>query len=1249
MGIGRDFGSEGKRGLKIGLAGSKVEPLRVSFDVIGSELAPLDEFEEGRDDGDFFVGRDKVEDFGVDDIDSRELVGAGLSVHESANVGDAMAVDGNVESGAVVPDRQCGGIVGRHVSGDEPVDGEVGDNIAVVDEDGVSIDPVGDVFDTASGFEEDGFVEKCELGPPVSSIREGLFPLFMEVMGVDGEISNSGLETVIENVCDEGTVGKRNEGLWKGVCQGTQTGSESGSEKKGFSHARRMIGWGRHWKNQSSVAVESRTQFMKKSLLSLLSIAPAMALPEGYELSNWAEPFDIEYPTAITAAADGTVYVSVDRNGSLGKEKQMGKVISCRDTDGDGKADKFVDFVPDVDSPRGGHFVRDTLYLIHPPYLSAFRDTTGDGVADEHKVLLENIGFGLRHPRGSDHTTNGCRMGIDGWLYIAVGDFGMEATKGTDGKVVTLHGGGVARVRPDGTDLEVYSYNTRNICDIAISPRLDLYTRDNTNDGKGWNIRVHHLTNGSEHGYPRLYKNFADEAIKPMLDLGGGSGTGALYLAEPGHEELLLTCDWTTGKIYREDLKEKGASFSLKESVFLNLPRAIDIDVDGSSNLYVCDWRDGRFKYAGKGKKVGMVQKLAKKGLKTEPFPEVGKMHHSVLAKEILSDSAVKRLEVQREILARKDGDSLDYLLDDFIKNKGGSEGQIASIFTMAQHSEEGLKLVRAFVLNDEQQLEFTLRALGDQIGKSDLIQPTDFSARLNHENERVQLQAVIGLMRFGSKAGDEVGKILELAKKPMSPRMENTVYQALVKIGNVEALIGATDQRVARLALMRLHKPEVISGLVAKLEQLKGEERLGLIEVLARLFHTEAKWDLKAWWGTRPDDRGPYFAPVTWEETVNITKALEGVFEKLPKEEQQEMMAILGKNRVPVSQLKLGDQDPFSLALVTPTPDQNQLNILTEAAKDSKRVWAERVKAYRALGRVEGKTVENQVQVLGAWLDQGVEKSEVERELNDFVNQPALILSTKVLRKIGAKGSKSESRVAWRTLLTFTRSPLIKENQKTPILKMIDKNPREEGLFLALSDLLLPGFDKQIKNAIDSDNDTLIEAAKHARKVIAEAKASAGKKVAEMKAGKVSQLAMTGKGDATIGEKLYTQQGCIACHAVDQKAVQKGPYLGSAGSKFTKDYLIQSILDPNAVVAQGFQTELITMKDKSAHLGFVTREEDGVVDIRNIAGVVTQLKAADIVKRDHQDNSMMPAGLAGTLTVDEFNHLIAYLVSLKE
>lgn len=993
--------------------------------------------------------------------------------------------------------------------------------------------------------------------------------------------------------------------------------------------------------------------FVSSILASSLLLTPVMALPEGYELTPWAEPFDIEYPTALSAAADGTVYVSVDQNASLGKNKKAGKVISCRDTDGDGKADQFIDFVPDVDSPRGGHFVRDTLYLIHPPFLSAFRDTTGDGVADEQKILLENIGFGLRHPRGSDHTTNGCRMGIDGWIYIAVGDFGMEGTKGTDGTVVTLRGGGVARVRPDGTQLEIYSYHTRNICDLAISPRMDLFTRDNTNDGKGWNIRVHHLTHGSEHGYPRLYQKFSDEAVKPMLDLGGGSGTGALYLAEPGHEELMLTCDWTTGKIYNDILTRKGADFTVKERDFLDLPRAVDIDVDGSSNLYVCDWRGGRFKYAGEGVKVGMVQKLTKKGLEMPPFPDLGEMPLADLLEGLKSQSAVRRLETQREILARG-GNAASAGLIELIGKAPLVETRIAAIFTLAQLEDSQADELINLYLKDWTEVaeshEFIIRAAAEMnqaLSESSLELLVN---SLDAEDSRVRLQAIIALAEH-AKAGDGLSaKIIKSATEAKDARIYNTAIFALVKIADVEALLSQSKQRLARLALMRLHRADVVSGLITTLEGASGAEALALSEVLARLFFKEEKWDLKSWWGTRPDDRGPYFAPVKWEQSDLIRSAIEGIFEEISEEEREKLLVTLGLNRLPISEFKLGDQDPFALALVAPDLNQIQIQVLTEAAKRAERPWTDRVKAYRALGRVlDGEGVKNQVEILGAWLDQEQNPREVERELGDFVNQPALILSQKKLQKIAAKGSPSESRVAWRALLTFVRSPLIKEGLKTPILKTLEKNPRQVGLYLALSDLLMPGFEQQIENAIQSDNDTLIAAAEHAKKVIAAAKASSGKTLAEFEVKELSTLALQGSGDPENGQKLYTQQGCIACHAVDQKAVQKGPYLGSSGSKFTKDYLIESILEPNAVVAQGFQTELITMNDGGVHMGFVTREEDGIVDVRNIAGIVTQLKAAEVKQRAHQPQSMMPAGLAQTLTLKEFNDLIAYLTSLKE
>lgn len=990
---------------------------------------------------------------------------------------------------------------------------------------------------------------------------------------------------------------------------------------------------------------------MKSTVYSLLLASPVLALPESYEISTWAEPFEIEYPAAITASADGTVYVSCDRNGSLGKDKDVGKIVACSDTDGDGKADRFIDFVPKIDSPRGGHFVRDTLYLIHPPFLSSFRDTTGDGVADEHKVLLENLGVGLSHPRGSDHTTNGCRMGIDGWLYIAVGDFGMEATKGTDGRVVTLHGGGVARVRPDGSELEVFSYHTRNICDVAISPQLDLFSRDNTNDGKGWNIRVHHHTNGVDHGYPRLYKNFTDEGVTPLFDGGGGSGTGALYLAEPGHEEMLLTCDWTTGKIYHDKLTPNGASFKLKESVFLDLERAVDIDVDGESNLYVCDWRGGRFRYAGEGVKVGLIQKLTKKGLKVEKFPNLVKMSNADLVKQFESPSAVRRLETQREILARG-GDELWGLLLEAGTSMKARNSVTAAVFTLAQLDQEKWKMglvdqvSRDIPVNDFKELMVRSIADRDVAGLEVLV--GHFTEFLVIDTKPVQLQTLVALMRMGAKAKGSSTAILKLARSTKDERLHHTAIQALVAISEVEVLLGATDQAAALLALQRLHDPVVASALIVQL--MSADEKLPLIGVLARLYHQEGMWDLKAWWGTRPDDRGPYFTPTVWSETESIKSALERAFATLDMEGKRQAMALFGKNRLPISSMDLGDQDPVGLALISTSPSESEAALLVDAAIDKKRDWSLRIKCFRTLARVpNGGSIRPQLKVLGSWLKRGEYPDDVEREVLDFTNQSDLINFRRPLREVAAKSDVQTSRVAWRALLTQAQSPLAKDRHRDAIQKILAKNPREEGLFLALADLLLPGFESQIKNAIESDNDTLIMAAKRARKLIQEAGASSGKRVAELKLDDVMKLVMEGQGNAEKGKNLYMQQGCIACHAVDQAAVQKGPYLGSAGSKFTRDYLIQSILDPNAVVAQGFQTELVTLNDGTAHMGFVTREEDGIVDLRDIAGAVKQLKESDIKKRDHQATSMMPPGLALGLTVEQFVDLIDYLGSLKE
>ncbi|MDP0491279.1 MAG: hypothetical protein Q7Q71_09550 [Verrucomicrobiota bacterium JB023] len=1036
--------------------------------------------------------------------------------------------------------------------------------------------------------------------------------------------------------------------------------------------------------------------FWQNSLAALALVTPLAAeteeaeatdkvIPEGFKVSVFAEPFEVEYPTALTAGADGTVYVSVDPNGSLGKGR-VGKVVACRDEDGDGRADKFWDYVPELVSPRGGHFVEGKLYLIHPPYLSVFWDEDGDGVAEQSQRLVDGLGASAQESRGGDHTTNGVRMGVDGWLYIAVGDFGMSSATGTDGRSITLQGGGVARVRPDGSELEVYSYHSRNQCDVAISPYLDLFARDNTNDGKGWNIRVHHHTNLAEHGYPRLYKNFAGETTLPLLDLGGGSGTGALYLHEPGfpgdYGDMLFTCDWTTGKIYEHSLERSQGTFQATQAVWMDLVRAVDIDVDGESRLYTADWRGGRFRYAGEGVEVGRIHRVVPEPQpKVEPWPDLAAFSPLDLVAQLEHRSAVRRLEAQRELLSRGKSEEVVSALTELAAGEAPLYSKVVALFALKQLlGEEAHPHLLPFFEHDELR-EFVLRALGDRRPEAKGIPLDRLRRGLSNPDPRVRQQAAIAIERGGHRelAKDLIATVARAwAEEPdresrRSLRDAHTAMQALRHLEAAEACLKAlkdeTTREVALAALRYLPTPEVVVGLRRYLaDEAPEADRLDVMETLARLSHREGEWDEESWWGTRPDDRGPYFEPVRWSSSALAIQGLEEAFAKLPETggERERALEIFAANRLDVTKMNLGEQDPVLMALGLPEIGPAEVEILTSAATDSERKWEQRLSAYRAIARAEfeessqevgeGKTLsrlalEARLKILAAWKEEEATREAAAREIAEFCNAPALILQLGTLRKVAREESPEVSAIAWRAILSFSQSPLIKKSQRAKALALAQDSPREIGFFRALRELKLEGFDEVITNAIDSDNALLTAAAKEARDAIAhgqQAKADGGQKIAELDPAEATRLVMDGKGDIGLGKEIYTRQGCASCHAVSLEEVQKGPFLGTAGGKFTRDYLIESVLAPNATVAQGFVTELITLKDGSAVLGFITRNEDGEIDVRNIGGVVTTVKSADVAKREEQAISMMPAGLASGLTVHEFTSLIDYLGSMK-
>ncbi len=358
--------------------------------------------------------------------------------------------------------------------------------------------------------------------------------------------------------------------------------------------------------------------------LSAQNNVPMPKVPEGFEATIFAQPPEVNYPACLCAAPTGEVFVGVDRQGSLGRKPGQGMVLRCIDSNGDGVADKINTFAK-MDHPRGLVFDNGQLWVLHPPFLSLYHDTDGDGIADKSEILVTGLTTDYIKRRGADHTTNGIRMGIDGWIYIAVGDFGMVNAKGKDGRTLTLKGGGIVRVRPDGTEMELFSRGQRNIMDVAIDPQLNIFTRDNTNDGGGWDIRLSHILQSANYGYPSLFKNFNEEIMPALADYGGGSGCGSMFLSEPflpkPYNNALLTCDWGRSQVYYHPLKKDGPTYQAKQEEFVSLPRPTDIDVDGRGQIYISSWHNGKFNYSGVN--VGYVALVKPKNLQAPAFPNM--------------------------------------------------------------------------------------------------------------------------------------------------------------------------------------------------------------------------------------------------------------------------------------------------------------------------------------------------------------------------------------------------------------------------------------------------------------------------------------------------------------------------------------------------------------------------------------------------------------------------------------------------
>ena len=991
-----------------------------------------------------------------------------------------------------------------------------------------------------------------------------------------------------------------------------------------------------HLKPAKKVLSDEQPKQAADARASSQKIAAELKAPDGFDLTVFAAPPDINYPTAVAASPNGELFVAVDEMGSLGKEKGRGKVVRCVDTDSDGVADKFTDFAR-MDHPRG--LIWDdatrTLYVLFPPYLTRFRDKDADGVADgDPEVLVTGItNEKVQADRGADHTTNQIRLGIDGWIYIAMGDFGCVSAVGTDGSKLQMHGGGVVRVRPDGTKLEAVSHGQRNIYDVAIDPFMNLFTRDNTNDGDGWDVRLSHVVPTANFGYPRLFKNFGDEIVQPLAVLGGGSPCGSLFVDEPGLppevSKTLLTVEWGRNAIFRHPLTPDGASFKAAEHKWMDLPRGTDIDVDAHGRFYVASWAGGSFSYSGPN--VGYVLRLSPKNHKPSPLPDLKKLDEYDLVAELASPSATRRLATQREILHRGEKRVTARRLEELARSDAaGPEAVAAAVFTLAQ--------LTGNADGCERPEEIVQRAIypGVRIGG------------LTSDDPRVRLVTAWAAGGFPERSVRE--RLVPLLADSDS-YVAHVAANSLVKLKAIDDCLKAIDPSSAKLApgaarvLQRFHEPRVVEGLVQKLNSVTDPALRSLVyRALCRLTFKEAEWD-GSWWGTRPDTSGPYYKIAEWEQTGRLKQFLRDALSRETGQVQRSLLLDLQRHKIDLPEVmplaaKLAQSDPaFKQVLVDllasrPNLTDEHVNLLRPLALGNDEPPVLRARAVRLLTRNPESPVSLDAgfETLAAIVGLQSPPAELDSVLKDVTREQRFARRMQDLVKLAESDQAPRRELAYMFLLNLSRERQGQNPNDNRGRRGAER--AREVLAQAVSDPARAASLERARSRLGLKSDAPAATSAQTMKGLDYAKAYA--------------LVKDLKGDPKAGAALFTQLGCANCHTVNPSDPPKGPYLGDVATRYGRGDLLESILTPSSKIAQGFETQYFRTKKGDVTEGFVTRESADEVEYRDVNGNVATLKKSDIDRRGGREQSVMPEALADNLTPEQLAGLLAYLESLK-
>jgi glucose/arabinose dehydrogenase len=190
----------------------------------------------------------------------------------------------------------------------------------------------------------------------------------------------------------------------------------------------------------------------------------ALRLPPGFTIAVFAD--SVPDARSLALGKGGTVFAG---------SRDAGVVYALRDTNGDGRADEKIDLLRGLGVPNGVAFRNGALYVAEVSRILRY-----DSIETRLHRPPKPVVVTDRLPREEHHGWRYIGFGPDGWLYVG---------SGAPCNICDPPGelfAALLRVRPDGSDLQVFAHGVRNTVGFDWHPEThELWFTDNGRDWLG--------------------------------------------------------------------------------------------------------------------------------------------------------------------------------------------------------------------------------------------------------------------------------------------------------------------------------------------------------------------------------------------------------------------------------------------------------------------------------------------------------------------------------------------------------------------------------------------------------------------------------------------------------------------------------------------------------------------------------------------------------------------------------------------